>query len=296
MVAGAHGYNSSFGAALARRDWPETRGKLPEGSTSLVEVVPGAHSTRRVHPLRAAGPRCTRRSPRPSGTGNRSLPVRRSITLQPMTALDLRAAALRARPGGFGSMVPPVAILWPAGLGGTTGPQILRNRLFRAGALSGRDIDAVHRTSSRLRTLPLSAWEMEVGGDVPGWMVRRRLESGRRVQEPQKHCPRKPGVRAPARLRANSASATGGNRVSLRASGHDHGITAARNEPRRRLPPPRPRTVPPAVARRVAALRPPRLLRDQARRPRRMAVAAGETGEHGAASGAGRLVDPRMEG
>jgi hypothetical protein len=48
-----------------------------------------------------------------AGCANRSLSVRGNPNLQAMNALDLLAAAIRARAGVSGSMVPPAAILWP---------------------------------------------------------------------------------------------------------------------------------------------------------------------------------------
>ncbi len=65
---------------------------------------------------------------------------------------------------------------------------ILQNRVFWGGALSGRDIEAVHKTISGLLKLLFPDPEMEVEDDDLEWMVRLALESRRRVKEQQKRC------------------------------------------------------------------------------------------------------------
>ena len=70
----------------------------------------------------------------------------------------------------------------------TTRLPILQNRVFWGGALSGRDIEAVHKTISGLIKLLLPDPEMEVEDDDLEWMVRVALESRRRVKEQQKRC------------------------------------------------------------------------------------------------------------
>ena len=70
----------------------------------------------------------------------------------------------------------------------TTRLPILQNRVFWGGALSGRDIEAVHKTVSGLLKLLFPNPEMEVEDDDLEWMVRLALESRRRVKEQQKRC------------------------------------------------------------------------------------------------------------
>ncbi len=70
----------------------------------------------------------------------------------------------------------------------TTRLPILQNRVFWGGALSGRDIEAVHKTVSGLVKLLFPDPEMEVGDDDLEWIVRVALESRRRVKEQQKRC------------------------------------------------------------------------------------------------------------
>ena len=70
----------------------------------------------------------------------------------------------------------------------TTRLPILQNRVFWGGALSGRDIEAVHKTVSGLIKLLFPDPEMEVDDDDLEWMVRLALESRRRVKEQQKRC------------------------------------------------------------------------------------------------------------
>ena len=65
---------------------------------------------------------------------------------------------------------------------------ILQNRVFWGGALSGRDIEAVHKTISGLLKLLFPDPEMEVEDGDLEWMVRLALESRRRVKEQQKRC------------------------------------------------------------------------------------------------------------
>ena len=70
----------------------------------------------------------------------------------------------------------------------TTRLPILQNRVFWGGALSGRDIEAVHKTISGLLKLLFPDPEMEVEDGDLEWMVRLALESRRRVKEQQKRC------------------------------------------------------------------------------------------------------------
>ena len=70
----------------------------------------------------------------------------------------------------------------------TTRLPILQNRVFWGGALSGRDIEAVHKTISGLLKLLFPDPEMEVEDDDLEWMVRLALKSRRRVKEQQKRC------------------------------------------------------------------------------------------------------------
>ena len=70
----------------------------------------------------------------------------------------------------------------------TTRLPILQNRVFWGGALSGRDIEAVHKTISGLLKLLFPDPGMEVEDDDLEWMVRLALESRRRVKEQQKRC------------------------------------------------------------------------------------------------------------
>ena len=70
----------------------------------------------------------------------------------------------------------------------TTHLPILQNRVFWGGALSGRDIEAVHKTVSGLLKLLFPDPEMEVADDDLEWIVRLALESRRRVKEQQKRC------------------------------------------------------------------------------------------------------------
>ena len=60
--------------------------------------------------------------------------------------------------------------------------------MFWGGALSGRDIEAVHKTVSGLLKLLFPDPNMEVADDDLEWMVRVALESRRRVKEQQKRC------------------------------------------------------------------------------------------------------------
>lgn len=62
----------------------------------------------------------------------------------------------------------------------------LQNRVHLGGALSGRDINAVHKTVSGLLKLLYPDPEMEVSDEDVEWAVRLGLESRRRVKEQQK--------------------------------------------------------------------------------------------------------------
>ena len=65
---------------------------------------------------------------------------------------------------------------------------VLQNRVFWGGALSGRDIEAVHKTVSGLTKLLFPDAEMPVPDDDLEWIVRLALEARRRVKEQQKRC------------------------------------------------------------------------------------------------------------
>ncbi len=65
---------------------------------------------------------------------------------------------------------------------------ILQNRVYWGGALSGRDIEAVHKTVSGLLKLLFPAPDMDVADGDLEWIVRVALESRRRVKEQQKRC------------------------------------------------------------------------------------------------------------
>ena len=65
---------------------------------------------------------------------------------------------------------------------------IIQDRVFWGGALSGRDIEAVHKTISGLIKLLFPDPEMAVDEDDLEWMARLALESRRRVKEQQKRC------------------------------------------------------------------------------------------------------------
>ncbi len=73
-------------------------------------------------------------------------------------------------------------------LRGTTRLPILQNRVFWGGALSGRDVEAAHKTVSGLLKLLFPDPGMEVADDDLEWIVRLALESRRRVKEQQKRC------------------------------------------------------------------------------------------------------------
>ncbi len=62
----------------------------------------------------------------------------------------------------------------------------LQNRIHLGGALSGRDINAVHKTASGMLKLLYPDSEMEVTDEDLEWAVRLGLESRRRVKEQQK--------------------------------------------------------------------------------------------------------------
>ncbi|MCC6783443.1 MAG: BREX system Lon protease-like protein BrxL [Planctomycetes bacterium] len=65
---------------------------------------------------------------------------------------------------------------------------LLQNRVFWGGALSGRDIEAVHKTVSGLAKLLFPNREMPVVDEDLEWIVRVALEARRRVKEQQKRC------------------------------------------------------------------------------------------------------------
>ena len=64
----------------------------------------------------------------------------------------------------------------------------LQNRVFWGGALSGRDIEAVNKTTSGLIKLLFPDPEMPVPDEELEWILRLALESRRRVKEQQKRC------------------------------------------------------------------------------------------------------------
>ncbi|MCY4594278.1 MAG: BREX system Lon protease-like protein BrxL [Bryobacterales bacterium] len=70
----------------------------------------------------------------------------------------------------------------------TTRLPIVQNRVFWGGALSGRDIEAVHKTVSGLLKLLFPDPDMPVADDDLEWIVRLALQSRRRVKEQQKRC------------------------------------------------------------------------------------------------------------
>jgi len=63
---------------------------------------------------------------------------------------------------------------------------VLQNRVFFGGALSGRDVNAVNKTVSGLLKLLYPGAEMEIPDTDIEWAVRIALESRRRVKEQQK--------------------------------------------------------------------------------------------------------------
>ena len=65
---------------------------------------------------------------------------------------------------------------------------VLQNRAFWGGALSGRDIEAVHKTCSGLVKLLFPDPDMPVPDEELQQIVRLALESRRRVKEQQKRC------------------------------------------------------------------------------------------------------------
>jgi|YNPNPStandDraft_1061719.scaffolds.fasta_scaffold06026_1 ATP-dependent Lon protease len=65
---------------------------------------------------------------------------------------------------------------------------LLQNRVFWGGALSGRDIEAVHKTVGGLLKLLFPDPEMPVSDADLEWIVRLALEARRRVKEQQKRC------------------------------------------------------------------------------------------------------------
>ena len=64
----------------------------------------------------------------------------------------------------------------------------LQNRIYWGGALSGRDINAVQKTTSGLLKLLFPDDKMPVSDEDLEWVVRVALESRRRVKEQQKRC------------------------------------------------------------------------------------------------------------
>ena len=64
----------------------------------------------------------------------------------------------------------------------------LQNRVFWGGALSGRDVEAVHKTCSGLLKLLFPDPAEPVPDDDLEWIARLALESRRRVKEQQKRC------------------------------------------------------------------------------------------------------------
>lgn len=65
---------------------------------------------------------------------------------------------------------------------------VLQGRVFLGGALSGRDIEAVSKTTSGLVKLLFPQPDMPVPDPDLEWIVRLALESRRRVKEQQKRC------------------------------------------------------------------------------------------------------------
>ena len=70
----------------------------------------------------------------------------------------------------------------------TSRVSVLQNRVFWGGALSGRDVEAVHKTCSGLVKLLFPDREAQVSDDDLEWIVRLALEARRRVKEQQKRC------------------------------------------------------------------------------------------------------------
>ena len=70
----------------------------------------------------------------------------------------------------------------------TSRVSVLQNRVFWGGALSGRDVEAVHKTCSGLVKLLFPDPGAPVSDDDLEWVVRLALESRRRVKEQQKRC------------------------------------------------------------------------------------------------------------
>lgn len=70
----------------------------------------------------------------------------------------------------------------------TSRSSVLQDRVFLGGALSGRDINAVHKTVSGLTKLLFPDPEMPIPDVDLEWIVRLALESRRRVKEQQKRC------------------------------------------------------------------------------------------------------------
>ena len=70
----------------------------------------------------------------------------------------------------------------------TSRVSVLQNRVFWGGALSGRDVEAVHKTCSGLMKLLFPDPDEPVSDDDLEWIARLALESRRRVKEQQKRC------------------------------------------------------------------------------------------------------------
>lgn len=64
----------------------------------------------------------------------------------------------------------------------------IQNRVFWGGALSGRDIEGVHKTVSGLLKLLFPDSSMAISDEDLEWITRLALESRRRVKEQQKRC------------------------------------------------------------------------------------------------------------
>ncbi len=65
---------------------------------------------------------------------------------------------------------------------------VLQSRVFLGGALSGRDIEAVSKTTSGLVKLLFPNADMPIADIDLEWVIRLALESRRRVKEQQKRC------------------------------------------------------------------------------------------------------------
>ena len=89
--------------------------------------------------------------------------------------------------GHFGLVSDFLSACWTR-LRQTSRVAALQNRVFWGGALSGRDVEAVHKTASGLVKLLFPDPEGEVSDDDLEWIVRLALEARRRVKEQQKRC------------------------------------------------------------------------------------------------------------